>query len=392
MKNKIITGLSALYDLGFSKFKPNYIHIELPTGTNTTNLSSKYKISTQSSSTISIGTIKYNNKLYYCPERLFIELDKYDIENTIKKTCLDGLIKNINPQKVLDIYERIKNKRRGIDKSRIEEYLDKNLLLIDKYLINSNDRAQIIREYILSLMGKKDFPISLIKGGSAIELFVSFKRATEDIDSHVSNEDLEKIKEYLTNKELLIYFDINVKNNKSLIKKWELIPKSRKLILNEILKTINSIDLNLNTSYSKEEINSMIKEFNIIKKPLKNIKNAKVIVFNQEMLLAEKFQSLISKPETTTRTKDLIDLYFIHEENGKNIDYDSFKKWVFFKWEKSNRNPLNKNQVLKKIKENKNIESKHVKENFSSAIRMYQEKEIDYDEARKLFLELCEKF
>lgn len=323
IKEYITTGLSALYDLGFSSFKPKYIHIELPRGVNTTRYSDKYKISIQSISTLNIGRIEKDGRFYYCPERLFIEFDKFQIENTIKENIYRKLSKDINPQKVFDIFKKIKRKRRGINHTRIIEYLNKNLILIEELLINTNDKSRIIREYVMALMSKKDFPLTLIKGGSAIELFVPFKRATEDIDSHTDSNNIDQIKKYLQNKELLIYFDIELIKDNAKIIQLELKSRSRKFKIEKLLNGINSLKLTLNTSYSLDEIKTIIFNFDIKKTFLKSINNAKVLIFTQEMLLAEKYHSLITKPTITKRTKDLIDLVNIY---NKQIDFDKFCK------------------------------------------------------------------
>lgn len=385
-KQFIITGLSALYDLGFSSFKPQYIHIELPQGTNTTNYSNKYKISIQSSNTLNIGLIEKNGKLYYCPERLFIEFDKFKIENTIKENIYKKLIKDINPQKVNDIFKKIKRKRRGIDRTRIIEYLSKNLMLIEELLTNTDNKSRIIREYIMALMSKKDFPLTLIKGGSAIELFVPFKRATEDIDSHTDINNIHQIKEYLQNKELLIYFDIEtIKDNNKIIQ-LELKAKSRKKNVQKLLVEINSLKLTLNTSYSIEEIKTIIYDFNVKKIFLKSINNAKALIFTQEMLLAEKYHSLITKTTTTKRTKDLIDLANIYNEQ---IDFEKFYKWLFLKWTRT-KNPLNKIDAIKFIDEHKDDELTKIKNNYIDASDMY-ENNIPFNDAMKVYKEISYK-
>lgn len=391
----IITGLSALYDLGFVSFKPNYIHIELKLGTNTSNYDKKYKITLQSMNTLNIGTISINNKTYYCPERLFIEIDKYKIENTIKQEALRKLEKEINPQKVFDIYQKIKNKRRGLDKERIQSYFDKNLLIPQEIFENKNDidYTRIIREYIMSIMATKEFPISLVKGGSAIELYINFKRATEDIDAHLDHSDFEKVKSILTNKEVLIYFDIlnlkeieNKLNENKKIIMIELKAKSRKRLIMELLEKSRSINLTLNSSFTSDELKNIINDFSISKTNLKTIKNGKAIVFTKEMILAEKYHSLITKMKNTKRTKDLIDIVNIYDGD---IDFKKVCEWLIIKWEKS-KNPLSKNEIKEFINLHKNDEFVKIKDNYTDAVDMYGTNST-YDEAIKIFNHLSEK-
>lgn len=238
----IYTSITALYDLGFISYKADRIYIEKPNGTKVNAYNKqKYHVSVQSKTTISIGVIKKDSKQYYCPERLFIELEKYPLENTIRTQALKNLEKEINPQKVNDIYQKIKNKRRGLNKQRVEQYLSKNLLLMYEILNKPNiNKIQAICEYIIAMMATKDFPTSLIKGGTAVKLYINFKQSTEDVHKIVNN---------LENKENTIYFEISnkidsyneLRNKKTLT--LNLKAKSRKNKINNLITNLNSFEL-----------------------------------------------------------------------------------------------------------------------------------------------------
>lgn len=216
-------------------------------------------------------------------------------------------------------------------------------------------------------MSNKDIPTLLIKGGSAIELFINFKRATEDIDAHADFQNLQKIIHFLSDEKNDIYFvaedekSINeqILKNKKIIS-FNLKPKSRK---KEVLDNVNPINLTLNTTYNDDEIKKIIKEYNVVKKPLKHIKNGYSFVFTKETLCAEKFQSLISKPSQSTRTKDLIDLYILYDE--KNINFDKFVSWLLKNW-KNNRYSKDKKEIIELL-EQKNMDLLKIKMNFNDA-------------------------
>lgn len=390
MKNMVITSLSALYDLGIIKYKPNVLYVEMVNNTNISNYSDRYKISCQSLETINIGRIIVNSQYYYCIERLFIELDKFPLENTIKTEAIKNLEERINPQLVYDIYNKIKKKRRGIDHTRVNNYLQKNLLLMHEILsIKNIDKTRVIREYIMALLAKLNFPTSLIKGGSAIELYLDFKRATDDIDTHIDKKNINTLLNLLEDKTQIIYFDIlnkeEIKNNK-LINSFILKAKSRKLKINQLLTDTNEIKLTLNYTYNDYELNDMIIEYSITKTPLKLIQNAHALVFSREMLLAEKYQSLISKNKDSTRTKDLIDLVNIYNED---IDFKKFKKFVFRKWKNNSRNKLLENEVIDFVKKYKDMELTKIKDNFNDALKMYNT-DLDYNDSIQIYKKLSD--
>ncbi|MGL4343417.1 MAG: nucleotidyl transferase AbiEii/AbiGii toxin family protein [Metamycoplasmataceae bacterium] len=380
--NKILTSLSALYEQDFISFKPASIYIEMLHGANTTYYVAKqYNIKLQKKETFELGVITKNNIKMYGPERLFIELDKFKLENTLKQEAINNLEKVINPFVVEKLYLKLQKKRRGYDKERIEKFLKKKFFNMKEILIASDDKKQIIREYILILLSKNENVFSLItKGGSAIEILLLVQRSALDIDSHAGHDEIDKIVHILQNRDYPIYFEAkNEINYDKKIIKIELQPFSRSSIISNLIQNIPFIPLNLNTTYPKEEIQYIIKEYNLQKTPLKRISNYSVMTFSKEMILAEKFKTLIFNPEIQKRTKDLIDLFLLWSEE---IDQKKFLNWF---WKKTSKAENSKDKTKEEIiKVNQTKPLSKIKDNFDDAISQY-ELSITYEECLKIY-------
>ncbi|MCC3161155.1 MAG: nucleotidyl transferase AbiEii/AbiGii toxin family protein [Mollicutes bacterium PWAP] len=389
---KIKTGATALYKQNLISYSPQKDHVEMSLSTN----ASKYpnlKVSLQNEKTLNIGTINIDGELYYSPERLFIEFNKFKLENTISKEAKKKLLKVVVPEKVKSIYDEIKNKRRGLNKEEIELYLNKRILYIKEKILESNDKKNLLREYVMALVSRKDVPV-LIKGGSSIELFTTINRSTLDIDFHASKNSILEILEFLSLRERDIWFKLNEKDNLTIDKiksgeaiakpifKFQLFPVSKGGVLKKELEGF-SIPISFNTTYDENELKEIIDNYKITRKTLKQLTNSTAIVFSREMLLAEKFQSIISKPSITTRTKDLIDLYLLWDYD--EINFKSFRKWLFRKW-KSQRDSKTQEEAIKIIKANKYEELTKIKDNFYDAIQMYDAIFMDLDFNRCLYI------
>lgn len=330
MRKKIITGASALYFQGMISYQPSKLDLEMVYGTNNTKLSDKYNVFTQNPATIDIGIEPFDDKYnIYSKERLFIEYEKISLENTIKVEGMKNLKQAVNPQLVKEIYEKIKKKRRNLNHERITTFLAFNVLPVKEVLLNSHlDKSVIIREYIMALLVKDLIPCSLMKNDKVLELYIDLKRGTQDIDTHIDKDNVQKLLDILTNRNNAIYFkplnleklkeDLEVKNKH--ITELILLPYSKSNTINETLytnlatKTRMQVKLNINVTYTDLELKEMIKEFNITKTNLKTLKNAYALIFTKEMLIAEKYQALIKGNQNATRTKDLIDLINLYDE------------------------------------------------------------------------------
>ncbi|MGL5358063.1 MAG: nucleotidyl transferase AbiEii/AbiGii toxin family protein [Metamycoplasmataceae bacterium] len=392
---KIITSLSALYEFHFISYSPNKEYLEMLWGTNTSNYDkNKYEIKLQKINSFTMGVIEKNNKFYYCPERLFIELEKFPLENTLKKEAIEKLEKVVNPFLVEKLYSDLKKMRRGLNKERIEDYIARKSLNLKKLLQEyANDNKSIIREYIIVLLSNNDDLVTVLtKGGSAIEILSLTRRSTLDIDSHVGRDEIANIIKILKDKNNYIYFQIKNEdqiNYKKRIIKLNLIPKSRSNTITNLIIGDKEIEilLSLNTIYDKDELQNIISKYNLQKRPLRRMKNYSVLTFSQEMILAEKFKTLISNPEITTRTKDLIDLHLLWD---KDIDEKSFIKW-FYKKSLTDRNSKTKEEMGKIILENESKEFLKIKENFEEAVKMY-ELEIDFNQCFEIYKKLISFF
>ena len=391
---KIISSLSALYQFDFISYPPVKEYLEMVWGTNTSHYDKdKYEIKLQKINSFTIGLIESDNKFYYCPERLFIELDKFPLENTIKKEAIENLEKVINPFIVEKLYLKLVKMRRGLDRERIESYINHKTFNLKNLLVEyENDNKSIIREYIIVLLSNNDDLVTIVmKGDSAIEILSMTKRSTLDIDAHIGKEEILLAIDILENKNNPVYFEIKNKENidyhKNIIKIY-LIPKSRsKIISNLIDEQQITIPLSLNTTYPKKDIIKTIQNYNLQKQSLKRMSNYSALIFSKEMILAEKFKSLIFKPETTTRTKDLIDLKLLWD---KNVDKGLFIRWFYIKG-LSDRNSSTKEETIKIIKENKNKPFVKIERNFDEAIRMYNIK-ISYEECIEIYKKLISYF
>lgn len=69
----------------------------------------------QKKNSFNIGVLKIGDQYIYCPERLFIELNKFPLENTIKREAIINLEKIINPFIVEKLYIKLKPLKRGLD-------------------------------------------------------------------------------------------------------------------------------------------------------------------------------------------------------------------------------------------------------------------------------------
>jgi len=72
----------------------------------------------------------------------------------------------------------------------------------------------------------------------------------------------------------------------------------------------------------------------------------KILAYNLETVMAEKIETVITRGDQNTRSRDFYDIYVLYELQGKNIDYTSLKKAV--QATAKNRNSL---EIVKKYKE-----------------------------------------
>lgn len=392
-KNAIITGASALSIHKVISFLPNKMTIEMPLGTNTSSYND-FVITTQSPKTINVGIDKYQSHPIYTIERLFVELDKFPLENTIKQEALRNLEEKCNPVLVKKVYEKLRTTRRGIDHARISDYLSKHYENVIELILETPEhkRKDLIREYLIARVSELDVPV-LEKGGSAIELFSSVKRSTYDVDAHSGRSSTRNVLDSLANPKHDIYFiasteQLEMLNKEKKVYKFSLNLRTSSHKLRKYFEELGeaaSVDISFNNTYTDEEIKNIISEFKLTKRKLSLLQKHDCMPFSREMLLAEKFQSLIGKPEDTKRTKDLIDLKLLWEED---IDKNLFAKWFFKKYQ-NQTHALSPEQAIVEVQNNIDKELVKIKPNFNDAAKMY-ELDFSFDECMVIYKVLAD--
>lgn len=386
-RNAILSGASALAWLNMISYTPEKITITLPRGSENKNYYYQrgFKVSGANKELYEYKVKIINGIKVYTPERLFIDLYKTPLENTIKTEAIKNLKKYLNPHEVKRIYDKVKKIYRGVDFQYVIDYLAKFFAPINEKIISSPHLAgDLIREFALFLIGEFEIPV-LLKGGSAIELFLNNKRATEDIDLIIGNETVAAILKKLSDSRNDIYFKIDEKekNSKTFknITKFNLLIKSKSEKVRNIIKEAK-LKIGFNCSFSEKEIKTMIKTYKLSKKPLKYFSQKSCYTFSLEMLIAEKYQAIITKPENTKRTKDLIDLYMLKVAKPQ---YNIKKIWKWYlRKNETQRTPYNQTKSFEIIKSNKDLKLTLIKENWSDSIEMYNLK-IQFQDALKIY-------
>lgn len=387
----IYTGITALYKRGIIDYRSDKVYVSLKHGKESSKdleqrLGYIDKRVDFETNTYGLFAEKYKDELIYSNERLFLEINKWDLSIELKDKAIKYLTFNTNPHLLVKVYDEVIKKRRGI------EIPDEARQIIDNYenpvkKILEGDSHELINNYFLKSIEKMDINI-VIKGGTAIQAYWDTNRKTLDIDAHALKEQISEMLNILSDKNNPIRFkayhlehingiDIMGKefsskdiNNKKVIKLIMVpITYGKENKLKEY-----KVKFSINTSIS--DINETIQEFGISKRKIGAF-NANLMVFSKEMLIAEKYQTIISKPESTRRTKDLLDLYFLTKES---FDFNIFKKWLIKKY-KNQRDSVKTFEEIKQIVlTNKDKELKIIKGDWSSCNNTYNVN-INYEDA-----------
>lgn len=403
-KGAILTGLSAMYLHRVAQFNPAKPTIAIKHGFNSTKLS-KFQFSYQTEKTINLFTEEFNGIKVYSKERLFVEFELFSMENTVASAALSKLTSICNPFEVANVYKTLIHEgRRGINSNRILSYLEDNIFDIEQLIVsNPNNIGQLLREHVISTLEKASIPV-LIKGGSAIELYIPFKRATEDIDAHTGNNGIIEAFNLLINSNNGVRYEVYLDNSNDKKVKMniesinELVNRSDKLILKFSLVPVHNfhgipeltqhnVMLTFNRTYNDEEILSIIQDYKLSKQQLKLINKKSSMLFSVDMLIAEKINALISISQNTKRTKDLLDVYMLSAEN--EYDINKIIKWIFKKWE-NKRVSMSNSEAHSFIKDNYLNEFPKIKENFIDSSKMYNI-DITYDQALARYREICQQ-
>ena len=144
-KKSILTGASALYFYGFipcdtSKRKT----IAMKRGTNTSTYKDKYIISTQKEEILTLGKSRTSNFPIYIIERLYIELEKFNLDKATFIAIEYALSNQVNKKIVLELATRLKGIVRGVDWKRIDSFLKET----ENSLEDIKDKKELLKKMI----------------------------------------------------------------------------------------------------------------------------------------------------------------------------------------------------------------------------------------------------
>lgn len=168
----------------------------------------------------------------------------------------------------------------------------------------------------------------ILKGGLLLSAIIGDeRRTTSDMDTMIKGIDIESDELLKIIKKI-----INIKTNDNISFEIE---KTKEIRINDIYGGINikliarkdglivplSIDVTTKDPITPKEI-----EFKY--KSLFDDTYIKIMAFNKETIIAEKFETLIKDTETNTRTKDFYDLYILIKNYWDELDKSNLTKAI----------------------------------------------------------------
>lgn len=168
----------------------------------------------------------------------------------------------------------------------------------------------------------------ILKGGLLLSAIIGDeRRTTSDMDTMIKGIDIESDELLKIIKKI-----INIKTNDNISFEIE---KTKEIRINDIYGGINikliarkdglivplSIDVTTKDPITPKEI-----EFKY--KSLFDDTYIKIMAFNKETIIAEKFETLIKDTETNTRTKDFYDLYILIKNYWDKLDKSNLTKAI----------------------------------------------------------------
>ena len=393
----IFTGLTALYKRGIIDFNPSCLYISLRHGKDFIgNIENRLKVKEVKvdleTKTFGIFAENWKDEKVYSVERLLIEINKWSMSTEMREKAINRLIKLSKPHLLMESYKQVFKKRRGYDLDyRVVQILEHYRKPID--VILNGDSQKNINEYFLKQIEDLKLPI-IIKGGTAIQMYWDTNRKTLDIDSHSIKDKMAEIIDKITNSKNAIRFKpfllghkkgldiigdkftLNKINNKNIIK-LAMVP----VVYGNVNKLKGFfVKFTINTSISN--IEKMVEDFHLTKRKI-GVFNADVLIFKKEMLIAEKYHSLIMKPLNTKRSKDLLDIWFLSENK-----YDSklVEKWLRIKFA-SSRISKKWEDSLKIIKDNYEIKLPKILDQWVETNEMFSI-DIKFEDAFKKYYQI----
>lgn len=248
-----------------------------------------------------------------------------------------------------------------------QSLMDKSKNLAIKYNITPNDVLQnYMFERILERLSVSQYKNNFIlKGGLLLSSIMGIStRTTMDMDTSVKGINLTDTELYKILKEIL---DINIGDNV----KFQIINstpireeddygglKYNIVAIFDNLRVNLSIDIATGDTITPKEI-----EYNY--KMLFEDRKLQIMTYNIESIIAEKFQTVVSRGILNSRMKDYYDLYYLI--TYKKFSKENLKQAITKTFEKRNTNLKEIENTLSKIKESSFI--KELWENYSKKHR-----------------------
>ena len=155
-KEAVLTGLSALIFHGIVDHSNIKKTITMKRGTNPSSYSKEFVVLTESINTMMIGIDRTSSINVYLIERLYIQLDKFNLEDDIYILALERLEDRINIGILRELVFRLKGKIRGVSWGRVENFAfgskdSKNKYMTKRKLLNGMMSEFVYTTYKIEL-------------------------------------------------------------------------------------------------------------------------------------------------------------------------------------------------------------------------------------------------
>ncbi len=248
-----------------------------------------------------------------------------------------------------------------------QSLMDKSKNLAIKYNITPNEVLQnYMFERILERLSVSQYKNNFIlKGGLLLSSIMGIStRTTMDMDTSVKGINLTDTELYKILKEIL---DINVGDNvKFQIMNSTPIREEDNYggLKYNIIATFDNLKVNLSIDIATGDTITP-KEIEYNYKMLFEDRKLQIMTYNIESIIAEKFQTVVSRGILNSRMKDYYDLYYL--VTYKEFSKENLKQAITKTFEKRNTNLKEIENTLSKIKESSFI--KELWENYSKKHR-----------------------
>lgn len=383
-KGSVITGVKALYLNKAISFNSEVIDFILPSGSNVSYYKDHYStgsFTTQLKKISSIGKIEKDGNIFFGPERLLIDIDKFEMDEILKDEAIRNLIRMVDPSELKRMITKLKSVNRFTISSKALEILEKKYMHFINKDVERSDVEEHLKLYVSNRLFESDIT-HFIKGGTAVEIYTSKRRGTLDTNGFFNIEEHNNIIEALTKVKDDIYFEVSDYNGNDFnnIKEYKrtrmvLKPKSKIRYYSSILNDLD-ITLMIDVDYSKDinELNEIIKDFNIKGRKIDKL-NRMYMPISSSMLIGDKIQSALdSINKKTWRAKDLMDVHNLLKI--KDYKKEDIIKWFVIKVKGNDKYSFSDyKDFLKTIKEDKD---KYL-DSLTGTLKTYNTHDFDLD-------------